>query len=483
MATIFDADNEAQGRLERESREKLVQAALERLEPSRALARMEKEASELQRKANEEAREAGNARMAFANNVKMAADETAKLLRTMSDSSLTLGQMRRQVLEGLPVLGGFFRSARELGEALSGASEMIRRSKFELALKEAFIPQAGANLRQMDTAGIAAASAAASAGMLGGVQARGMLGSRLSWTGQRAFDEERMMGASRDEAALSGPRIDAAIMGLGAARKPLLDSEARIRELEARREKVSGARAINAMGEAEGGGGVLFGGAAGLGMGAAGRFRANEVKHTAEIAAIDKELDQERQRKLKALDEVKGKTLEVTQAEAQARKANIAVMHAELAVLEQRDRLLRGQLQAVGHMGRGDRNMMAHALERIDRVGWDAAGPMARQMAMQMNPDKANKLAEKAAEDSGVMDRLPGDWRQKGTREGLDKQIREKEKEGRDAALADVKESAAAYDKTMKAFTMQLADALAAQLAGFKQAFEEALRARKVLGG
>lgn len=415
--------------------------------------------------------------MGTANNVKAAADALSKWTRTLSDASLSAGEMHRRLIEGIPVLGDFFRSARELGEAFSGAAESMRQSRFQLALREGIAPREGAIRRTMDAAEIAQAQASADAGMLGRLQSRGLLGGdRSTAIGQRAFDEERFMGASRDALAMAGPRTDAAIMGQGAARRLLDASEGNLTRLNARRDAATGARATDAV---EDSGWGLHGWGAWI----SGRGRAREVKHTTAVLGIDKEIDQEHQRRIKLLDDVKTKNTEVAEAESQARKANIAVLKAELTVLEERDRLLRGQLQAIGGMTRGQRQATGFAIDRIERVGWDAAGPMARQLAMQINPDKANKLAEQAAEASGLMDRLPADWRRQGTREGLDRDIRAKEKEGRDAAIKDVKESAAAYDNVMKRFMADLAAGLADQLKAFRTAFEEQLRAKNVLGG
>lgn len=60
--------------------------------------------------------------------------QSARALNTFQNASLTASQQRRELLEGLPVAGGFLRSAHEFIDALNGTTEAVRRMGAQIAL-------------------------------------------------------------------------------------------------------------------------------------------------------------------------------------------------------------------------------------------------------------------------------------------------------------------------------------------------------------
>ena len=441
--TQLEAEREAQDRLVIEANEKLVEAIMSRIKRENEQAKPPPGFSlhSFGKGIMSSISGAGSAMSGFMGGLPGAAmgalesamGGAAKALNTWNDSSLSTEQKMRRFGEGLPVVGGLVKSFNSLVDAMTGLEDQFRRDaiKRQEAAMRAGIE--GGILRQRMALGVNMAGMSGFAGALAGLPGAGLVGGdRNTVSGQFQYERERLLAPilfQRDlaESRVSGARDSerAAWLNERQARGGLLglrqDREDLLEQLEGTRSR----KAISRI--------------------------------TTGIAGVDEGIAQARTTHEAAINELKAKGLELAQRQSEVRKADIGIARAELSLLEQKEQRLHSQLSLFGNMTRGQRNMAVRAVNRIERVGWDAAGPAARQLAMQLNGDKAAILAKQAAEASGIMDRLPGEWRREGTRAGLDSEVREKDRAIRELVRLDEQKLAERMSNVMGGFAEKIA--------------------------
>lgn len=449
MATLMtqaEAELEAQHREIVSANERLIRAVLARAEREKAMAEPLGRPDVAGKDMMGAFSGVSRALTGFASGLPMAAmgalesamGGAAKAMNTWNDSSLSADQKMRKFGESLPVVGGLVASFNSLVDSMTGLEDQFRRDAVRRMMDSSRIPIEGGTQRQRMAQGVGLAGAAGYAGAMGGMPVQAAVGGdRDTVAGQRQYERERLLAPLRmqrdmAQAQIAGARAAETAAWVARSRTSMQLAGLRM-ERSGHEERLPSA-ADRTWGEWWRGQ-----------RGAISRVRTD-------IAGTDAGIQQGRQSLEAASNEYKARSLELAQRESEVRKANVAIARAELSLLEQKEQRLHAQLGLLGNMTRGQRNMAVRAAMRVDRVGWDQAGPAARQLAMQLNPDKAGILAKQAAEASGVLDRLPVGWRREGTRAGLDEEIRQADASVREATRIDAQKLAESVKKTMADF-------------------------------
>lgn len=439
MATLMtqaEAELEAQHREIVSANERLIRAVLARAEREKAMAEPLGRPDVAGKDMMGAFSGVSRALTGFASGLPMAAmgalesamGGAAKAMNTWNDSSLSADQKMRKFGESLPVVGGLVASFNSLVDSMTGLEDQFRRDAVRRMMDSSRIPIEGGTQRQRMAQGVGLAGAAGYAGAMGGMPVQAAVGGdRDTVAGQRQYERERLLAPlllQRDMARVQASGARGAETAAWVNRQRAAGQLASLRQGRA-----------DLMERLEG-----------------RRWRGAISGIRTDVAATDASIQQGRQSLEAANAEHRARSLELAQRESEVRKANVAIARAELSLLEQKEQRLHAQLGLLGNMTRGQRNMAVRAAMRVDRVGWDQAGPAARQLAMQLNPDKAGILAKQAAEASGVLDRLPVGWRREGTRAGLDEEIRQADASVREATRIDAQKLAESVKKTMADF-------------------------------
>lgn len=262
------------------------------------------------------------------------------------------------------------------GERTKDAARSRRDAGMAAVGSMADLPAAGADLK----------------GLAPGVAARGYAPlqkfDRSTAEGQRLYDEYQRKLPAMDAQTRANRAADAARreVNMGGSRVENLNSlqqQARDRRDAARRKERDLFNAENQTG------GTM-----------SVRYKAERdklLKTAAEENQQVMDLEARKQTEINGLAEAR---VRLAQAEGAARKANVAVMQAELENLKARESAMAGQAQKFGMMGAGGRMQALMAFKSVQAMGIENAPPELLSQAAAFAPKTIAKQAEKAGEQT-----------------------------------------------------------------------------------
>lgn len=358
-----------------------------------------------------------------------AIQQVAHGLSALGNSFLDARQKVQSIVESIPVLGTLMHGLRELGEAVSGTADVLRRQAMAFSLRGAEEPATLRNVQEegalrMRGAGLAAVAAArerqAQAGLAGAGLAAprgaalydplmmGRFGRQLGLAQTRLTHEAELAGLQAEAEKIQGRGVQ-----LDAVRSSLRDdlAAAKAREEAIRAEPgwgnagIRGAQAAGPVGFAAGHAAETFGFGDYFTGGYKGRL--DEAMRERVLAAEKLELIEE---------QIAGhqKETQASQAAlAQKRKElaqdDLAMAREKLGVLREQEGILRGTASSFYRMVGGEREMLLAWKKQADEKGFDSLLPTQVDDMVSMGGGAGSVVGRWAERNiAQLMDKDPG---------------------------------------------------------------------------
>lgn len=305
----------------------------------------------------------------------------AETINTLSSSARTDAQKNEEIARSIPLIGRVAGAFIDLRDAANDIPDKIRRSK--IAMEEGLLWQQGKQAQAMalDASRSAVGAYRARAGAFGGIAVgQAPLGDRSTYVGELRFQEE----SQRYPAQEAKKRAEAEAL---AGRDAVRGEQQRLNELVAKRGMLG--RHVEATRGAERA-------AMGRESGATGsrqKAERQEAGAAAQLALNNFLLNE--QRIVEQNNRLKAAGVTAAEKESAVRKANIAVMQAELSILQQKEQRLTGEAAALGQMNRVERMLAADAALAIKQGGLESVTPEQRELARRVAPGFVRKEEEK----------------------------------------------------------------------------------------
>lgn len=323
------------------------------------------------------------------------------VVNTLGDSTLSGSQKMRSLIESFPIFGQVFGAIRELGDALSGIPDKLRRITMahekDMASRAAF--HGGAETFRGHLFETQSQLAKATTLQHAVLPAQGPT-ARGTYQEELLYKRSQELLPAREAVPVAQAEAHAAQVVHGGAVVLRQQAQERVASLE--RKLVLGQQRVNALkdGVSLPRYGVLVG----------------DLSNSERSLAIKKELmgmeadaaalDREHQSLLTATNREKEAGVAIERAESGVRKANIELAKSELGVLQQKEQRLASQATTVGAMSEGQKRRALSIADQVERGGYDSLTLRQKETLRGFAPQYARKEDERIGEGSFVTERL-----------------------------------------------------------------------------
>lgn len=296
-------------------------------------------------------------------------DFATRMGNVYQNRDLSAAQKENAFQESLPIIGAWNRSMREFREMIDGTTERLRRLQLSFEVAQAANPAVHrGEVEARRRSGEVDLANARRVALAGAQPAQMPTGIDETTAGGRIRYQEELSRLPLRQAADEAVRgVQSARAAERIARRQLDDFEASYaaRQGQLRR---AGAQFNRRFGTA----------------GAPRDSTLGAAQRQSEVASELVRMDEER---LRLIDRVRDAAVGAANAEAAARRANIAVMQNELQIQEQRLRRTEGAARRIGSMNSIDADLGVGAVRRIREVGMENVSEEERRYARSVAPE------------------------------------------------------------------------------------------------
>jgi hypothetical protein len=296
-------------------------------------------------------------------------ESTTQAINTLRNSDLTEAQKVNALADQATF--GLWGKFKELGNAIDGTTEAIRRSNIRLQQDSQFRSSMMSSLQETHGLDVSAGDARNRANVMAGAYAPGLAQfDRSTMAGEIGFQEEQQRFGARDSAASAERDAEVARRNLSDAQRRSGDADSAYKSARRNRLEVQGR--YDSVMAGERGGERNAGGRATIG---------------AELADAQGSEEAIFERRIQIRRELGQASVAAAEAESRARQANIAVMQTELQILQQREQRLTADASRLGGMNFLDRRLGSAAARMVQDQGIQNVSPEILAQARAYAPD------------------------------------------------------------------------------------------------
>jgi hypothetical protein len=309
---------------------------------------------------------------------------TTNTANTLQNNDLTLAQKGHAILDDATL--GVSKQLRELGNALDGTTERVRRAGIRLQEQSQVNSLAGRNWDEYAAARNTALTAGVAADVLGSSSVRRWDHiDRGTYGGQVAFGQQQQRIAADDSLAAAERQAEIARGALGVQRAVVDEARDDYRIAHAARQRVN--RLYNDTLRDEAGG---------------SRRQASRAELGTELRLAQEEEGRALERLIESRRRLGQVGVEAAQAEARAREATVEVMRTELTIAEQRTNRMSSDAARIGGLSAVDRSLAASAAIMAQEQGIGSLTQRMRARVQAIAPEwyqaQVQRLGEGTAE-------------------------------------------------------------------------------------